>query len=94
MLLMKGLFALADELPGYRIAFMTIMNAAASLGAAAICALVAGLSLIVDETVSLQIAYFVSSVVVLLILSHRFTALNRVIRSVAYTIKKGGDEST
>jgi len=72
----KGFFALADDLPGYRIAFMSIMNASASLGAAVLCAIVGVLSLFFDESVALQITYMVTAVAVLGILTHRFPALN------------------
>ncbi len=74
----KGLFALADDLPGYRIAFITLMNAAASLGAMIVCLIVAGLSLVLDETVSLQWTYGISAVIVLLIMVHKFPALNKL----------------
>jgi MFS family permease len=72
----KGLFALADDLPGYRIAFMSIMNASASVGAAILCAIVGVLSLYFDESIALQITYAITAVVVLGILTHRFPALN------------------
>ncbi len=73
----KGMFALADDLPGYRITFITLMNAAASLGAMVVCLIAGGLSLVFDETVSLQWVYGISAFVVLLILVHKFPALNK-----------------
>jgi MFS family permease len=72
----KGMFALADDLPGYRIAFISIMNASASLGAAILCTLAGVLSLFFDEAVALQITYAFTAVAVLGILVHRFPALN------------------
>ncbi len=72
----KGLFALADDLPGYRIAFISIMNASASVGAAILCLIAGTLTLFFDEAVSLQITYAITAVVVLGILTHRFPALN------------------
>ncbi len=73
----KGMFALADDLPGYRIAFMTLMNVAASLGAMGVCLILGGLSLLVEETASFQITYVISAVIVLFIMVHNFPALNK-----------------
>lgn len=73
----KGMFALADDLPGYRIAYMTLMNAAASMGAMIVCLIVGVLSLVLDEIASFQATYLISSVIVLLILVHRFPALSK-----------------
>lgn len=71
----KGFFALADDLPGYRIAFMSLMNASASIGAAILCTIAGVLSLYFDEALALQITYAITAVVVLGILTHRFPAL-------------------
>ncbi len=74
---LKGMFALADDLPGYRIAFISIMNAAASLGAAVLCLIAGVLSLFFDEILSLQITYVVTALITLLIMTNRFPALRR-----------------
>lgn len=72
---MKGMFALADDLPGYRIAYMTLMNMSASFGGMMFCIVIVVCSLLIDEVLSIQLAYFASALVTLLILVHRFPAL-------------------
>lgn len=73
----KGMFALADDLPGYRIAFMSLINASASVGAAILCVIAGTLSLFLDELLSLQVTYVITAFVTLLILAHGFPALRK-----------------
>jgi hypothetical protein len=73
----KGLFALADDLPGYRIIFISLVNAAASGGAMLLCCIAGGLSLLLDEGASLQVTYIFTAVITLLILAHGFPALRK-----------------
>ncbi len=71
----KAMFALADDLPGYRIVYMSLMSAAIALGASMFCVIVAGLSLMFTTPQSLQISYGVIAVLVLGIILHGFSAL-------------------
>lgn len=68
----KGMFAQADDLPGYRIVFMTIMSISSAMGAAVICAIVAVFSLYLEESMALQAGYVVIAFTALLILNHGF----------------------
>lgn len=68
----KGMFSQADDLPGYRIVYMTLMSVSAALGAALLCASVALLAGMLDETVSLQAGFVLSAILTLAILAHGF----------------------
>lgn len=71
----KAMFMQADNLPGYRIVYMSVMSASAASGAAIMCIAVAGFSLWFDEPTSLQIAYVLAAFIVLLIMRNGFRDL-------------------
>ena len=73
----KGVFDQADNLPGYRIVYMSLMAIVAPLGAALMSLVVVGLGLFFSEVHSMQISFIVIAWVVLLIGTHRFPALQR-----------------
>lgn len=71
----KGMFATADDLPGYRIVYLSCMSIAASIGAATLAATVALISSATNEIAALQLSFLIMSVISLLILRHGFSAL-------------------
>ncbi|HEX8390230.1 MAG TPA: MFS transporter [Candidatus Saccharimonadales bacterium] len=73
---LKGQYDMADNLPGYRIVYTALMEAAISLGAALIGFVVAGLVLMVGEVRGMQVGYIVAAVAVLPIMMHGFAALS------------------
>lgn len=68
----KGMFSQADDLPGYRIVYMTVMAISSALGAALICGIMAILAYNFEETLSLQLGFGVSALFTLTILTHGF----------------------
>ena len=75
----KGVFEQADDLPGYRIVYMTLMGMATPLGAMMMSLAVAGLSALYNEVQSMQLAFFLVAIVVWLIGLQRFPALRRIL---------------
>jgi MFS family permease len=73
----KGAFEQADNLPGYRIVYMTMIGVSAPIGAMLMALIIAGISLFFDEVRSMQIAFLLTAVAVLLIRMQRFPALRR-----------------
>lgn len=71
----KGMFDMADSLPGYRIVYMTVQSIAVSFGAALMALIVGLLSLILNETQAMQVGFIVAAPMVLVILNHGFPAL-------------------
>lgn len=71
----KGMFGVADDLPGYRIVYLAMMTISSSLGAAIFSAIIAVLALYMNEIVSMQIGYIIVAVIVLLILRHGLPAI-------------------
>lgn len=74
---MKGLFAQADELPGYRIVYMSIMTGAAAMGASLMCVIVAALSLWLEEPDTIQVGYVLLAIAVFIITKHGFMSLRK-----------------
>jgi len=74
---LKGQYDMADSLPGYRIVYTSLMEAALCLGAAlfgtAAACIVAG----VGDVRGMQVSYIVAAICVLPILIHGFPALRR-----------------
>ena len=73
----KAMFAMADDLPGYRIVYMSLISASLALGASSFCVVMALVSLFVSETMTLQIGFIVAAVLVTGITLHGFPALSR-----------------
>lgn len=71
----KGMYAAADALPGYRIAYFTIMEFVSEFAKISIWILLAGLTLFVSDVTALQICFGVTSVLSLGIMFERFKAL-------------------
>ena len=76
---MKGQFDVADDLPGYRIIYMALMEVALCAGATLFCLLVGGVLLLLggNEVRGLQIGYIIAAICVLPMLFHGFPALKR-----------------
>lgn len=72
---LKGQYDMADDLPGYRIVYMSLVQFAIGLGSAVFCFLVALLVHLSDDIRGLQLAYIGAAVLVLLVLVHGFPAL-------------------
>ena len=73
----KAMFAQADDLPGYRIVYMSLMSAATALGASLFCVIVAILTVAYPVPLSFQISYGLVSILVLGIVMHGFSTLRR-----------------
>ena len=73
----KGMFDMADRLPGYRIVFMSLMSCSAALGAALCAAIISVLSLMFNEINALQIGFVIVAFLVLGIAANGFPALAR-----------------
>ncbi|MFZ1811909.1 MAG: MFS transporter [Candidatus Saccharimonadales bacterium] len=71
----KAVFAQADDLPGYRIVYMSLMSAATALGASLFCVIVAALTLFCSNQTAFQVSYGMIAVIVLGISLHGFPAL-------------------
>lgn len=72
---MKGMFDLADDLPGHRIAYMACLDMAIA-GGAALCLLALSLLCIAyPEATAMKMIFVLSACIVLLITSHDFRAL-------------------
>ena len=75
--LTKGYFAQADQLPGYRIVYMSLVSGSAALGAAIYCSLIGTISMYTGEVASLQIGYVIVAVAVLALLVNRLPGLTK-----------------
>ena len=73
----KGLFDTADNLPGFRIAYVTLMSVAANLGAALFACCIALYTLFTSEVTALQLGFFTAALSGLLIMAHGFPALQK-----------------
>lgn len=73
----KGLFDMADRLPGFRIVYISLMSLAASLGVAIGALILAGISMFTNEVQTLQIGFILVGLAVLLIGSNGFPALKK-----------------
>lgn len=71
----KGIFDMADMLPGFRIVYMTLMSIAGVLGGAIFAGIIALLAYFLPEITSLQFGFAIASLVVLIIMRHGFPAL-------------------
>ena len=71
----KGMFDQADNLPGYRIVYMSLAGMAAPLGAMLMSLVVGILALFMSEVHSMQICFILAALTVGLITIHRFPAL-------------------
>ncbi len=75
--LTKALFAQADDLPGYRIAYMTVVSASAAFGAALFCSIIALISMTTDGVSALRIGYGIIAVCVFGLFLNRLPALRK-----------------
>ena len=73
----KGVFAQADDLPGYRIAYISLMMMSLGVGATIFCSVVAIFSLFFGDLQTLQLGFVVASLIVLVIMAHGLPALRR-----------------
>lgn len=73
----KGMFASADDLPGYRIIYITLMSGAASFGAAVLCLILAYVMSAYPSQEAFKICFIIGGAVVLVLLCHNFPALKR-----------------
>lgn len=71
----KGMFAAADDLPGYRIAYFTAMEMVSEFAKGMIWAALAVLSALVSDSSALVICFAATAVIALFIMSERFSAL-------------------
>ena len=72
---LKGQYDMADNLPGYRIIYMALMECAVGLGAFFMMLILLGLSYWLGDIHGLQVGYVVIALLVLPILGHGFPAL-------------------
>lgn len=77
MPLTKGVFDQADNLPGFRIVYITFIAVASPLGSMLMALVVAGLAMFMTEAHSMQVAFFITAFAALLISMQRFPALRR-----------------
>lgn len=74
---LKGQYDMADSLPGYRIVYLALMEAAVGIGAALTAFCIALLSFNLGGVQGLQVGYVLAAVAVLPIMAHGFPALRR-----------------
>lgn len=72
---LKGQYDMADNLPGYRIVYMALMEVAVGIGACLMMVVVMTLAFSLDDIRSLQVGYILAMVIVLPIMWHGFPAL-------------------
>lgn len=75
---LKGQYDMADNLSGYRIVYMTLIEVALCLGATLFGAFVVLLVLLSDDVRGMQLSYVIAATAVLPILAHGFPALRRI----------------
>lgn len=73
----KGMFDMADNLPGYRIVYVSIMALTASVGAALAALIVAGFTMFFNEIHSLQLSFILAAVTTLPIIRNGFPILKK-----------------
>ncbi len=73
----KAMFAMADDLPGFRIVYMSIMSGSLALGASLFCGILALISLQLSELHTLQVGYAIAVVVVWGITTHKLPNLTK-----------------
>lgn len=71
----KGMYAAADELPGYRIAYFTYMEVISEFFKGFVWLGLAGLTLVASDASSLKIAFLLTSIVTLGIMLEKYKAL-------------------
>lgn len=71
----KGYFAKADDLAGYRSAYMSIIVCSMSVGSSLTCVLLAAVSLFVGEVETLKIGFVLAAAGIGLVMLHNFPAL-------------------
>ena len=71
----KGMFDMADSLPGFRIVYMTFMTAAGVFGGALFAGILLVLALYLPEVLTMQIGFVIAGAATLLIMRHGFPAL-------------------
>jgi hypothetical protein len=74
---LKGQYDMADSLAGYRIVYMTLMEAAMCIGSAVFTGLVIVCVLLAGDVRGMQVSYILAAVAVLPIMIHGFPALRR-----------------
>lgn len=74
---LKGQYDMADDLPGYRIVYMTLIEVAIGIGASLTMLSIVPLSYYFGDVRGLQIGYFIAAFTVLPIMAHGFPALRR-----------------
>lgn len=72
---LKGQYDTADDLPGYRIVYMSMMQLALAFGSMLFCIAAAWLVALTDDVRGLQLSFVVVSLTSLLVLAHGFSAL-------------------
>lgn len=71
----KGMYARADDLPGYRIIYISVMEVMLDLGRGAVWLAVAGLSLLMAPTGAMAVIFVVGGALTLLTAAQNFPAL-------------------
>lgn len=74
----KGMYARADDLPGFRIIYIVVMELIGDIGKTAAWLLVLGLCLLADPVTALWLSFFVIAPISLLMRLQRFPALKRI----------------
>lgn len=74
---LKGEYDMADDLPGYRIVYIALMDISICVGATVMSLIIAGLAYSLDGVLGLQVGYVLVGVMSLLILTANFPALRK-----------------
>ncbi len=72
---LKGQYDMADNLPGYRIVYMSLMEMALGIGACLMMLILTVLTFCLNDVHGLQVGYVLAMVIVLPIMAHGFPAL-------------------
>lgn len=83
---LKGVYDMADSLPGYRIVYITLLDMAAYIGASLSAVLLAVLAYVLPGVTAFQVGYWVIAFVTLGIMVHGFPALRRA----PFYVTRGG----
>lgn len=72
---MKGFYDAADSLPGYRIAYISVMQTAGDIAKTLLCTAMWLFSVSINPVVVMQAAFFVAAICSIAIMSERYPAL-------------------
>lgn len=75
---LKGMYDMADSLPGYRIVYIALMDLAAYTASALYFVIVAALSYVLGGVLGIQVAYIVVAALSIPIMFHGFPALRKM----------------